>query len=107
MDLIKKIEMLAEAKGYASIVFLQNENDFKDFRGSGGTGIDGFFDSSEKEMAKYLSKWDFGEELEYDVTKPWGRMDTVSKVKVPGAGTYWLSYNERLGYAGLSREVTI
>lgn len=36
------------AKNYASVVLLQNDSDFHDFRGSGGKGQDGFFDSDRR-----------------------------------------------------------
>ena len=98
-------DMITEVKEYATIVFLQNSQDFNDFRGSGGRGVEGFFDSSEKEMAKFLSQWDYGEYHDTDTKKPWGTADTVTKVNVSGAGKYILTYNSGLGYAGLVKEL--
>lgn len=92
-------------EGYTTIVFLQNSQDFDDFKGSGGKGIDGFFDSSDKEMAKFLSQWDYGDAPDEGNQKPWGSSDTVKNVNVPGAGKYILTYNSRLGYAGLHQKV--
>lgn len=86
------------AKNYASVVFLQNSQDFNDFRGSGGKGIEGFFDSSEKEMMKYLQQWDYGDNYG-EVVDPMqmkGSRDDVYK-----SGRYLMTYNSGLGYAGL------
>ena len=94
-------------KKYTQIVFLQNSQDFESFRGRGGKGEDGFFNSPYKEKAKFLSQWDYGSESEYDTrSKPSaGTHDTVVKINVPMAGKYILTYNRGLGYAGLEREV--
>jgi len=94
-------KQIAEGKEYGTVVFMQNSQDFDDFKGSGGRGQEGFFDSSEKEMAKFLSQWDMGYQDEVDSRKPWGSSDTVRKITIPGAGKYILTYNSGLGYAGL------
>ena len=86
------------AKNYASVVFLQNDFDFNDFRGSGGKGQEGFFDSDEKEMMKYLQQWDYGDNYG-DVVDPMmqkGTSDYTYK-----KGRYMMTYNPGLGYAGL------
>jgi hypothetical protein len=86
------------AKNYASVVFMQNESDFNDFRGSGGKGQDGFFDSDEKEMLKYLEQWDYGDNYGevVDPMQQKGSGDYVYK-----KGRYVMTYNPGLGYAGL------
>lgn len=84
------------AAKYAEIVFLQNSQDFNGFRGSGGRGVDGFFDSDESEMMDYLMQWDDGEYHEVNSRKPWGTRDDTYK-----RGKYIMSYNSGLGYAGL------
>ena len=94
----RKRRPVQAAKNYASVVFLQNDFDFNDFRGSGGKGQEGFFDSNEKEMMKYLQQWDYGDNYG-DVVDPMmqkGTNDYVYK-----AGRYLMTYNPGLGYAGL------
>jgi len=87
---------------YEEIIFLQNSQDFDDFVGSGGKGIDGFFDSTEKEMIDYLAQWD-NENSTISTSYPKaGLCDTVS---IDEDKMYILSYNYGLGYAGLERIV--
>ena len=93
---IKEYRYADDHGKYATIVFLQNSQDFEDFSGSGGQGLDGFFDSDKEEMVKYLSQWDYGNYDDVREDPPWGKRDNVSKV-----GEYILSVNSSLGYAGL------
>lgn len=86
------------AKNYASVVFLQNDHDFNDFSGSGGRGQEGFFDSSEKEMLKYLQQWDYGDNYG-DIVDP--MMQKGSNDYTYKKGPYVMTYNPGLGYAGL------
>ncbi len=97
-------QVLNEAKTYQQIVFLDKSQDFSSFRGSGGKGEQGFFDSDEKEMAQYLSQWDYGDGGEEYSGKFWGNSDDTTKINIPGAGKYFMTYNSRLGYAGLYLE---
>ena len=93
-----------EAK-WNTIIFLQREDDFSSFKGSGGKGSEGFFDSDTKEQAKFLSEWDHGDADDVRNGEPWGRSDDVTKVNVKNAGKYTLATNSGLGYAGLHQEV--
>lgn len=95
------LQVVESGKEYATIVFLQNSDDFDDFKG----GAEGFFDASDKEKAKYLSQWDYGDYDDVSSKKPWGSGDTVVKVNVSGAGKYILTYNDSLEYAGLVMEM--
>lgn len=86
------------AKNYVSVVFLQLTQDFDGFSGSGGKDIEGFFDSSDKEMMEYLKQWDYGDNYG-EVVDPMqvkGSGDSVYK-----QGRYLMTYNSRHGYAGL------
>ena len=60
-------------------------------------------EKGEDAAIKYLSQWDYGGESENcmseSIDKPWGTSDTVYK-----KGFYFLSYNEPLGYMGLTRK---
>jgi hypothetical protein len=60
-------------------------------------------EKGEDAAIEYLSQWDFGSESEHcmneSIDKPWGTSDTVYK-----KGFYFLSYNEPLGYIGLTRK---
>lgn len=87
------------AKNYVEVVFLQRDHDFDSFSGSGGRGQQGFFDSDEKEMLKFLQEWDYGDNYG-DVIDPMqmkGRDDYVYK-----KGPYIMTYNPGLGHAGLA-----
>jgi hypothetical protein len=90
--------LVVAAKNYVSVTFLQNESDFNDFSGSGGRGQAGFFDSSEKEMLKYLQQWDYGDNYG-DVADP--MMQKGSNDYTYKKGPYVMTYNPGLGYAGL------
>lgn len=79
---------------YCEIVFLQNEDDFPPEWDEWG----------ERKRINYLAKWDYGKEMEhtlhdnlYDII---GRDDHVFK-----QDEYILSYDDRMGTAGLTREV--
>ena len=81
---------------YFTIVFLQNDSDTEEpFKILNEQG--------EQSVIDYLSQWDYGSELEHcmsgSVEKPWGTSDSVYR-----EGLYILSYNEPLGYIGLTRK---
>lgn len=90
---------------YATIVFMQNSQDFDSFRSGKLRGAEGFFEATDKQKAKFLSDWDTGEYYDTSATKPWGSRDTVVNVTVPNAGKYILTYNENMGYAALTKMV--
>lgn len=89
-------------KKYYDIVFLQNSQDFEGFDGSGGTGVDGFFESSEEEMFEYLIQWYSPESINnsYYDNAPWGEDDLIFEKNL-GDQTFIVSYNPSLQYAGL------
>jgi len=87
-------------KKYVHIIFLQNTQDFDSFSGSGGTDIDGFFDSTVDEMISYLSQWDYGDSGISNDIPSHGTADTVY---INEDKNYILSYNSTMGYAGLER----
>lgn len=97
-----------EHKRYYDIIFLQNTQDFDDFSGSGGEGVEGFFNSTEDEMFDYLMQW-YTPESEsssfYDAP-PWGDSD-ISYEKELGNEKFIMSYNPNLGYAGLVKVETV
>lgn len=95
---------MEKTKAWTTIIFLQLSQDFDIFQGSGGKGQDGFFDSSEEEMAKFLSQWDYSERENISIEEPWGSADYVVEVKV-GGDNYILAYNTGLGYAGLHQKI--
>jgi len=81
---------------YFTIVFLQNDSETKE-------PFEILSEQGEQAVIDYLSQWDFGGESEHCLSgsadKPWGSSDSV----------YWqdpyiLSYNESLGYIGLTRK---
>ncbi len=82
---------------YRNIIFLQNSQDFDDFHSNKGfgSGVEGFFNSHESEMIEYLSQWDYGEGEEMNDCGAGSNDDIYNE------GNYQLSYNSRLGYAGL------
>ena len=81
---------------YYNIVFLQNDYETKE-------PFEILNEKGEDSVIEYLSQWDYGGESEHcmseSIDKPWGYSDTVYK-----KGFYFLSYNEPLGYIGLTRK---
>ena len=81
---------------YFTIVFLQDDFDTKE-------PFEILNEQGEQAAIDYLSQWDFGSESENclsgSIDKPWGASDCIYR-----KGFYILSYNERLGYIGLTRK---
>lgn len=72
--------------------------------------VQDFFDGNieNDELFQHLIEWDYGDEElvcgeQFD--PPWGSCDKVEK-RVVGSDTYYLSYNEGLGYASLTRKLS-
>lgn len=100
VDRIYKI-VKAGKKEYVSIVFLQNSQDFDNFKGKKGPEAQSaFFEASDEEKLKYLQQWDYGDSGETCPKPSHGSSDRIYK-----KGDYIMSYNPGLGYAGLEREV--
>ena len=81
---------------YYTIVFCQNDFDTKE-------PFEILNQQGEDATIEYLAQWDFGGESEHclseSIDKPWGLSDTIYS-----KGDYILSYNEPLGYIGLTRK---
>jgi len=92
---------------YASIIFLQNEDDFADFSGKDGTGYNGFFNASTQEQIAYLAQWDNADSPFSDIA-PYGSADHVIRHVIRHAidsqYVYALVVNRAIGYAGLTLE---
>jgi len=99
MKTASEVLNLFEAK-YREIIFLQDSQDFNDFKGTGGKGLSGFFDSDEQEMFDYLYQYDSPDNDNIVNYKPWGTSDTTVTMKF-SRKTFVMNYNERKGYAGL------
>lgn len=93
--------MVIMMKKYASIIFIDNSQDFDDFENQYGIGIDAFFGSgtTDEERYNYLMQWETGDNygIEFD-ENPAGKSDQIFQNK-----GYIMSYNRGLGYAGLVR----
>ena len=59
----------------------------------------------EDRAMEYLAQWDYGGENEHSPStrKPWGTSDHVVQTQLDNGDIYYMSYNTRLGYIGLSR----
>ena len=93
-------------RSYSNIVYL---HDYQD------DVVEKFFegDVSEKELFDHLLQWDYGDDHEVDFQPYHGSDDDLWEVNLEGKFVdggfgeleegYILSYNSRLGYAGLQR----
>jgi hypothetical protein len=88
---------------YLNIVFLNSYED---------QVVTDFFDGNVEndQLFQHLIQWDYGDqELGASVNAyenpPFGTSDTVEKIVV-GSDTYYLSYNNGLGYVALARKLS-
>jgi hypothetical protein len=77
---------------YYNIVFLQNDYETEE-------PFEILNEKGEDAAIEYLSRWDYCGMQIGSFDKPWGNSDTVYE-----KGSYVLSYNEPLGYIGLTRK---
>ena len=77
---------------YFNIVFLQNDYETKEL-------FKILNEKGECSVIEYLSQWDYSDIQIGSFDKPWGTSDTIYE-----KGSYVLSYNEPLGYIGLTRK---
>ncbi len=77
---------------YFNIVFLQNDYETKE-------PFEILNEKGESSVIEYLKQWDYSDMQIGSFDKPWGTSDTVYE-----KGPYVLSYNEPLGYIGLTRK---
>lgn len=92
---------------YRNIIFLQTEDDFESFSGTGGEGINGFFYSEEDEQLDYLRQWDEGPEGgTFFEDNPAGEDDTIIEVNYENQH-FVLNKSTNYGYAGLCEKVTL
>ena len=91
---------------YRSIIFLQLEDDFELFSGTGGEGINGFFDSEDEEQLDYLMQWYDIADSEEDVSNVgmWGEDDTLFQSELEDH-TLIVNRSFNYGYAGLCEKI--
>jgi len=80
---------------YTNIVFMQNEEAEEAMEILEESGVTG--------LLNFLKQWDMGDCIEEESpNRPWGGSDTVVY-----SGEYVLTYNRRLGYCGLIKDMKV
>jgi len=86
-------------KKYANIIFIQNSQDFDSYTdSSGNSGVDAFFNASDKEKFDYLAQWDEGEYHDISDIEP-----VALIINSEIHADYILTYDYNLQYAGLTK----
>ena len=93
-DLIDRHEPTME---YHDIVFMSGDDATE--------ALENLDQHGEDRAMEHLAQWDYGSENEHSpaTRKPWGTSDHVVQTQLDNGDIYYMSYNTRLGYIGLSR----